>query len=65
MSLVEVQLQGSLDGVNWYNLGSAVPTVAASTITAVFVSNSPAQYLRASITTAITGGTVDALVASA
>jgi hypothetical protein len=60
-----VQLLGSLDGVNWYDLGSPVSTSAESATTAVLVANSPAQYLCAAITTAITGGTVTAFVASA
>jgi hypothetical protein len=53
-----VQLQGSLDGVNFYNLGSAVSTTTASTTTAVLVQNAYARYVRAAITTVITGGTV-------
>jgi hypothetical protein len=58
-----VQLQGSLDGVNWFNLGSAVSTTTASTTFApVVISNQPVRFLRANITTAITGGTVTAVV---
>ncbi|WP_141120200.1 DUF6385 domain-containing protein [Mycobacterium malmoense] len=53
-----VQLQGSLDGTNWFNLGSAVSTTAASTTTQTVVSNAYARYVRAAITTAITGGSV-------
>lgn len=53
-----VQLQGSLDGTAWFNLGSAVTTSAASTTTQTVVSSAYARYFRAAITTAITGGTV-------
>lgn len=60
-----VQLQGSLDGINWFNLGAAINTNTASTTFApVVVSNQPVQYLRAYITSVITGGTVTALIAS-
>jgi hypothetical protein len=60
-----VQLAGSLDGTNWFNLGSAVSTSTASTTFApVVISNQPVRYLRTQITTAITGGTVTAVVAS-
>ena len=62
-----VQLQGSLDGVNWFNIGSAVSTTSASTTFTPVVNSAaqPLQYLRASITTLISGGTLTALVASA
>jgi len=52
-----VQLEGSLDNANWVNLGSAVSTTAAGT-TQTVVSNAYARYVRAAVTTAITGGTV-------
>jgi hypothetical protein len=57
-----VQLQGSLDSVNWVNLGSAVSTTAASTSTQVSVTAANARYFRAAITTTITGGTISASV---
>lgn len=58
-----VQMQGSLDGVNWFNLGAATNTNAASTVFApVVVSGTAVRYVRASITTPITGGTVTAAV---
>lgn len=60
-----VQLQGSLDGSNWFNIGSAVTTSAADTISTPVTGTIPCRYLRASITTAITGGTVSAWVAAA
>jgi hypothetical protein len=53
-----VQLEASLDGVNFWNAGSAVSTTAASTTTSVVVQNILARYLRAAITTVISGGTV-------
>jgi hypothetical protein len=57
-----VQLQGSLDGVNWYNFtGGSITTSAASTTTAVAVTCA-ARMLRANITTPITGGTITAVV---
>jgi hypothetical protein len=58
----DVQLEGSLDGTHWFNLGSALSTTAASTTTQTVVSSAYARYVRAAITTAITGGTVTASV---
>lgn len=60
-----VQLQGSLDGTNWYDLGSATSTTAASTTTQTIVSSAYARYVRAAITTPVAGGTVTASVAVA
>lgn len=61
-----VQLQGSLDATNWFNLGAAVTTNAASTtFTPIVVTNQPVRFLRATITTGITGGTISAVVAAA
>lgn len=57
-----VQLQGSLDGQNWFNVGSAVTTSAASTTTQLVADSAYAQYFRASITTAIVGGKVWACI---
>jgi hypothetical protein len=53
-----VALQGSLDGVNFYTLGSPTTTSTASTTTAVLVQNAYARFVRAAITTAIVSGTV-------
>jgi hypothetical protein len=61
-----VQLQGSLDNVNFVNLGEPV------TVTGPFsgltqpspILGQPLQYLRAVIATAIVGGSVTVLVAS-
>lgn len=58
-----VQLQGSLDGTNWFSLGSAVSTTTASTVFAPVVETGAyVRYVRAAVTTAITGGTVSATV---
>jgi hypothetical protein len=61
-----VQLQGSLDGTNWFNLPgtSSVTTSAASTTTAA-TATCAARFIRAAVTTAITGGTVSAVVGMA
>jgi hypothetical protein len=59
-----VQLQGSLDNANWFNLGSAVSTSAASTTTQTVVSSAYARYFRAVISTAITVGTVTVSIAA-
>lgn len=59
-----VQMQGSLDGTNWYNLGSAVSTTTASTVFAPVIVNATAfRLLRAAIVTLISGGTISASVA--
>jgi hypothetical protein len=64
VSAGSVQLQGSLDGVNFYNLGAAVSTATASSVFApVIVTGTAARFVRATIATAITGGTVGAYVA--
>jgi hypothetical protein len=59
-----VQLQGSLDGTNWFNLpgASSVTTTTASTTTTVAVTSCAARMIRAAITTVITGGTITAVV---
>lgn len=59
-----VQLQGSLDNVNWVNLGAAV-TLTASSVQTVSVTGSPFQFVRANVSTGVTGGSVQAMVASA
>lgn len=62
-----VQLQGSLDGTNWYNFPatSSVTTNTATTTFLVTPPACPARYVRAAITTIITGGTITAVVGSA
>lgn len=61
-----VTLQVSPDGVNWYTPASftAITLTAPGTSSSV-LSGTPAQFVRAAITTAITGGTVAAYVGSA
>ncbi len=49
-----VQLQGSLDGTNWYSLGSATSNTSGTAVATA--SNTPARYVRANLTT-LTGGT--------
>lgn len=51
-SALTVAYEGSLDGVNWYQLGSDNTTAAGVT----FVVDKPARYVRANVT-AFTGGT--------
>ena len=65
VSAGSVALQGSLDGTNWVNLGTAVTTNAASTSFLASVSGVPMRYLAANVATGITGGTVSATVAGA
>ncbi len=56
-----VKIQGSLDGTNWYTIGSALSVSAASTVYSQ-TGTTPARYFRAIVSTAITGGTVDAWI---
>jgi hypothetical protein len=63
VSAGSVQMQGSLDGTNWFSLGSAVSTTTASTVfTPVVVQNAYVRFVRANVATAITGGTISAVV---
>lgn len=59
------QLQGSLDGVNWYPIGVALPCAAASTVFQQSTGTIPARYVRANVSTLVVGGTVDLWVGSA
>lgn len=59
-----VQLQGSLDNVNWANLGTPL-TLVASTIQSQSVTGSPFSFVRANVSTTVSGGTVAAWVGSA
>lgn len=47
-----VAFEGSLDGINWFSLGSDATTAAGVT----FVVDKPCSYVRANVTT-FTGGT--------
>jgi hypothetical protein len=63
VSAGSVQAQGSLDGTNWFSLGSAVSTSTASTVfTPVVVTGAAFRFIRANVATAITGGTISATV---
>jgi hypothetical protein len=56
-----VQLQGSMDAQNWYPVGSPVSFAAPGTSLLPNVSpNVPARYLRVIVSTAFSGGTVNA-----
>lgn len=57
----DVQLQGSLDGVNFYAIGSALAVSAANTVY-TGTSTTRARYFRAVVSTTITGGTVSAWI---
>jgi hypothetical protein len=66
-----VALETSLDNVNWTGAaaqgGQAITAAGFSTGTGVYVltlTGCPAQFVRAQITTTITGGTITAWVAS-
>ena len=56
-----VQMQASMDNVHWYNVGSALSVSAAST-TYTQAGTVPGRFFRATVSTAITGGTVDAWI---
>jgi len=60
VSAGQVALQGSLDGTNWYTVsaGSALGAPGVTVNVAATPGSTPARYLRSTITTGITGGTV-------
>jgi hypothetical protein len=58
-------LQGSNDNLNWFTTTASITTNAASTVFAAALATFPFQFIRANCSTAITGGTVTAVVASA
>jgi hypothetical protein len=60
-----VVLQGSLDGVNWYTISSLTLTVPGVFPLPPPSPPIPARYVRAAITTIITGGTISAQVDAA
>lgn len=60
-----VNLELSNDNVNWFAPASNTTTTSAPGVTAVSVGPIPAQFLRARISTGITGGTVSAVLATA
>lgn len=62
ISLGAAQLQGSLDGTNWVLIGT--PVTAVASLSATGNATGSFRYIRASVTTTITGGTVTCIVAS-
>jgi hypothetical protein len=60
-----VKLELSHDNTNWFTTSVSLSTTAQNTVYAGQVADTPAQYVRANITSGITGGTVTASVASA
>lgn len=61
-----VVIELSNDGTNWWGpTSNSVSTIAATTVYGVAVGPYPAQFCRARISVAITGGTVSATLASA
>jgi hypothetical protein len=60
-----VALQVSNDNLNWFTTTASITTSAASTVSVATLADTPFQYVRANISTIITGGTVTAIVASA
>lgn len=59
------QLQGSLDGNNWFNIGAAVNLNAANTVFPLSAGGTAARFVRAAITGVMVGGTVTITVGSA
>jgi hypothetical protein len=65
VSAGNVQLQGSLDNTNLYNLlTTALSINAANSVFSGNAANYPARYVRANVTGTITGGTNTAWLAS-
>lgn len=61
VSAGDVEIEGSLDNSNWYAIGSPLAVSAASTVYHQ-TGTTPARFFRAVVSTAITGGTVDAWI---
>lgn len=61
VSAGDVKIQGSMDSVNWYAIGSPLAVSAANTVYTQS-GTTPARYFRALVSTAVTGGTVDAWI---
>ena len=61
VSAGDVEIEGSLDGTNWFVIGSALAVSAANTVYHQTGTVS-ARYFRAVVSTAITGGTIDAFI---
>lgn len=56
-----VTIQGSLDGTNWYAIGSALSVSAANTLYHQ-TGTVPARFFRAVVSTTVTGGTLSAFI---
>jgi hypothetical protein len=57
-----VGLFGSLDGVNYVQLGSPISTTAASTTYTAVATNVFMRWVRAAVTATVVGGTISASV---
>lgn len=57
-----VRLNGSLDGVNWFNTGATTIALNADACQSSAIGTVPARYLAAYATVAVAGGTVEAQV---
>lgn len=57
-------LQGSLDGTNWYALGSAVTVPTTATTTQTVQSSAYSRFFRVVVSTTVTGSTATASVAA-
>lgn len=60
-----VKLQGSLDGINWFDMPATSSVTLTTPGTSLITPPAcPAAYVRAAITTLVTGGTVGVMVGS-
>jgi hypothetical protein len=55
-SSISVTLQGSLDGVSWFSIGSAVTTATLTLVNLANANAGPYAFIRADLTT-LSGGT--------
>lgn len=62
---VVVRAEGSLDGVNYFNLGSGDTTITANGTTKLIYSNSPVKYVRGRLVSISTGSPSITFVISA
>ena len=61
VSAGDVKISGSMDGVNYYPIGSPLAVSAANTVYTQ-AGTVPARYFKATVSTNITGGHVDAWI---
>lgn len=60
-----VQLQGSMDNVNWFNIGTALTVPTSGTgATAAQIGNIPCRFVRGIVSTNVTGTNVDVWIAA-